>query len=131
MNAPIGWFSDTTLGIDCKACEVACKQWNQWPDDGFELTDMSHDNTAALGASTWRHVAFAERPIGTDAQLGGSIAWKMRFARLEDDVRRLQALRARGVPRGLSTGAITCTDLYRPRPDLHPAGYDRPSAASS
>ena len=113
MTTPIGWFSDTTLGIGCKACEVACEQWNQWPDDGFELTGMSYDNTAALGASTWRHVAFAERPIGTDAQLGGSIAWKMRFDRLEDDVRRLQALRRAACLAARPTDAILRTD-YAP-----------------
>jgi formate dehydrogenase iron-sulfur subunit len=47
--------------IGCKACEVACKQWNQLPDDGLFLTGMSYDNTVELGASTWRHVAFVER----------------------------------------------------------------------
>jgi formate dehydrogenase iron-sulfur subunit len=56
-----GFFTDTTLCIGCKACEVACKQWNQLPDDGFLLTGMSYDNTGHLGASTWRHVAFVER----------------------------------------------------------------------
>ncbi|HEX3766710.1 MAG TPA: 4Fe-4S dicluster domain-containing protein [Kofleriaceae bacterium] len=68
----VGFFTDTTLCIGCKACEVACKEWNQLPDDGFRWTAMSYDNTAALGASTWRHVTFAERPDGT-----GGIAWKM------------------------------------------------------
>ena len=58
----VGFFTDTTLCIGCKACEVACKQWNQLPDDGFEFTGMSYDNTGALGASTWRHVSFVERP---------------------------------------------------------------------
>ncbi len=57
-----GFFTDTTLCIGCKACEVACKQWNQLPDDGFLFTGMSYDNTGALGASTWRHVGFVERP---------------------------------------------------------------------
>jgi formate dehydrogenase iron-sulfur subunit len=56
-----GFFTDTTVCIGCKACEVACKEWNQLPDDGFIFTGMSYDNTAALGASTWRHVAFIER----------------------------------------------------------------------
>ena len=55
-----GFFTDTTLCIGCKACEVACKQWNQLPADGYALTGMSYDNTAALGATTWRHVAFVE-----------------------------------------------------------------------
>jgi formate dehydrogenase iron-sulfur subunit len=69
----VGFFTDTTLCIGCKACEVACKQWNQLPDDGFHLTAMSYDNTAALGASTWRHVTFTERP----GEGAGRIAWKM------------------------------------------------------
>ncbi len=57
-----GFLTDATLCIGCKACEVACKQWNQLPDDGFFFTGMSYDNTGHLGASTWRHVAFVERP---------------------------------------------------------------------
>jgi formate dehydrogenase iron-sulfur subunit len=57
-----GFFTDTTLCIGCKACEVACKQWNQLPADGFALTGMSYDNTGSLGATTWRHVAFIEVP---------------------------------------------------------------------
>ena len=56
-----GFFTDTTLCIGCKACEVACKQWNQLPGDNYEFTGMSYDNTAALGATTWRHVAFVEQ----------------------------------------------------------------------
>ncbi|HEV2237315.1 MAG TPA: 4Fe-4S dicluster domain-containing protein [Ktedonobacterales bacterium] len=56
-----GFFTDTTLCIGCKACEVACKQWNQLPADGYTLTGMSYDNTAQLGATTWRHVAFIEQ----------------------------------------------------------------------
>src|SRR6186713_3220613 len=52
----MGFFTDATLCIGCKACEVACKQWNQLPDDGFHFTGMSYDNTGALGSSTWRHV---------------------------------------------------------------------------
>jgi formate dehydrogenase iron-sulfur subunit len=56
-----GFFTDTTLCIGCKACEVACKQWNQLPADGFEFTGDSYDNTGQLGATTWRHVAFVEQ----------------------------------------------------------------------
>jgi formate dehydrogenase iron-sulfur subunit len=59
----MGFFTDTSVCIGCKACEVACKEWNQVPDDGFSLSGMSYDNTQALGASTWRHVAFVERPL--------------------------------------------------------------------
>src|SRR5215813_3143871 len=59
----VGFFTDPSVCIGCKACEVACKEWNQVPDDGFLLTGMSYDNSQELGASTWRHVAFVEKPI--------------------------------------------------------------------
>jgi formate dehydrogenase iron-sulfur subunit len=58
-----GFFTDTSICIGCKACEVACKEWNAVPDDGMELLGSSYDNTGALGASTWRHVAFIEQPV--------------------------------------------------------------------
>lgn len=57
----LGFLTDTTLCIGCKACEVACKQWNQLPMDDFGFTGYSYDNTGDLGAITWRHVAFIER----------------------------------------------------------------------
>jgi formate dehydrogenase iron-sulfur subunit len=56
-----GFFTDTTLCIGCKACEVACKQWNQLPADGFNFLGYSYDNTGHLSATTWRHVAFKEQ----------------------------------------------------------------------
>jgi formate dehydrogenase iron-sulfur subunit len=56
-----GFFTDTTLCIGCKACEVACKQWNGLPADGFALSAQSYDNTRQLSATTWRHVAFIEQ----------------------------------------------------------------------
>jgi len=56
-----GFFTDTTICIGCKACEVACKQWNQLPGDGYAFTGNSYDNTVALGSTTWRHVAFVEQ----------------------------------------------------------------------
>jgi formate dehydrogenase iron-sulfur subunit len=59
----MGFFTDTSVCIGCKACEVACKEWNELPDDGYQLTGMSYDNTQQLGASTWRHVAFVEKPL--------------------------------------------------------------------
>ena len=58
----VGFFTDTSVCIGCKACEVACKEWNAIHEDGLSLTGMSYDNTQALGASTWRHVAFIEQP---------------------------------------------------------------------
>jgi len=56
-----GFFTDTSICIGCKACEVACKEWNGVPEDGLDLLNQSYDNTGALGASTWRHVAFVEQ----------------------------------------------------------------------
>jgi formate dehydrogenase iron-sulfur subunit len=56
-----GFFTDVTLCIGCKACEVACKQWNELPSDGYEFTGDSYDNTARLSGTTWRHVAFVEQ----------------------------------------------------------------------
>jgi formate dehydrogenase iron-sulfur subunit len=58
----VGFFTDTSVCIGCKACEVACKEWNLVPQDGpLSLSANSYDNTMALGASTWRHVAFIEQ----------------------------------------------------------------------
>ena len=70
-----GFFTDTTLCIGCKACEVACKQWNQLPDDGLLFTGMSYDNTIHLGASTWRHVAFIEKPMALPPGNDGAFSW--------------------------------------------------------
>jgi formate dehydrogenase iron-sulfur subunit len=57
----MGFFTDTSVCIGCKACEVACKEWNSVPEDGIALTGMSYDNSVGLGADTWRHVAFIEQ----------------------------------------------------------------------
>jgi formate dehydrogenase iron-sulfur subunit len=57
----MGFFTDTTVCIGCKACEVACKQWNDLPADGSSFkAGGSYDHTAALSATTWRHVRFVE-----------------------------------------------------------------------
>jgi formate dehydrogenase iron-sulfur subunit len=55
-----GFFTDTSVCIGCKSCEVACKEWNRVPVERFALSGMSYDNTQSLGAETWRHVAFVE-----------------------------------------------------------------------
>ena len=55
-----GFFTDSTLCIGCKACEVACKEWNDVPSDGYVWSGNSYDNTSSLGHSTWRHVKFVE-----------------------------------------------------------------------
>jgi len=85
----MGFFTDTSVCIGCKACEVACKEWNAVPEDGLLLTGMSYDNTQGLSASTWRHVAFIEQSAvtartrdgapdtATSAEGGADMRWLM------------------------------------------------------
>ena len=75
----MGFFTDTSVCIGCKACEVACKEWNHVPEDGLVLTGMSYDNTAGLSADTWRHVAFIEQRTAApdDGAPRGGLRWLM------------------------------------------------------
>lgn len=68
---PMGFFTDTSLCIGCKACEVACKQWNALPADGMQWSGQSYDNTLHLSETTWRHVAFVEQATGDGPTPGG------------------------------------------------------------
>jgi formate dehydrogenase iron-sulfur subunit len=61
-----GFYTDTTVCIGCKACEVACKQWNQLPADGNHWSGNSYDNTGELSATSWRHVKFIEQFPGDE-----------------------------------------------------------------
>ena len=67
---PMGFFTDSTLCIGCKSCEVACKQWNALPADGMTWSGQSYDNTLHLGATTWRHVTFTEQALPD-----GAVKW--------------------------------------------------------
>jgi len=67
----MGFFTDTSVCIGCKACEVACKEWNHVPEDGLNFTGMSYDNSEGLGADTWRHVAFIEQRKPLAGQISG------------------------------------------------------------
>ena len=71
MTERVGFFTDTSVCIGCKACEVACKDWNDVPEDGLDFTGHSYDNTGALGSDTWRHVAFVEQ------DRDGAMRWLM------------------------------------------------------
>ena len=73
----VGFFTDTSICIGCKACEVACKEWNLVPEDGLDLTGMSYDNSGGLGASTWRHVAFVEQVVPAGDGDGTGVRWLM------------------------------------------------------
>ncbi len=69
----VGFFTDPTICIGCKACEVACKEWNQIPAEEPVWTGRSYDNTRALGASTWRHVKFLELGQRLGTQVAGAM----------------------------------------------------------
>ena len=92
--ARVGFFTDTSVCIGCKACEVACKEWNLVPEDGLDWTGDSYDNTRELSANTWRHVAFVEQeaPIRiadggpTLAPDGGAVAGEGFRWLMESDV---------------------------------------------
>ncbi|MDQ3879166.1 MAG: 4Fe-4S dicluster domain-containing protein [Actinomycetota bacterium] len=101
-----GFFTDTTVCIGCKACEVACKQWNQLPDDGLFFTGMSYDNTVDLSASTWRHVAFIERPVALSGQESGlgQFSWLL----MSDVCKHCQRA---GCLEACPTGAIVRTEF--------------------
>ena len=64
MAEAMGFFTDTTVCIGCKACEVACKEWNQLPATNGGLNTLSgdsYDNTRRLDGTHWRHVKFVEQ----------------------------------------------------------------------
>jgi formate dehydrogenase iron-sulfur subunit len=60
IQPPVGFFTDTSVCIGCKACQVACKEWNLLEAVATDLSGWSYDNTKTLGAETWRHVKFVE-----------------------------------------------------------------------
>ncbi|HXV86418.1 MAG TPA: 4Fe-4S dicluster domain-containing protein [Gemmatimonadales bacterium] len=72
MAEPMGFYTDTSVCIGCKACEVACKQWNQLPATNggvLEMSGDSYDNTVRLDGINWRHVKFIEQ-FGDDRRGG-------------------------------------------------------------
>src|SRR6202171_589153 len=73
MAAPVGFFTDTTLCIGCKAFEVECREWNGLPDNPLVFRD-SYDNTGQLDHANWRHVRFIEQ---TTKNADKPIAWSM------------------------------------------------------
>jgi formate dehydrogenase iron-sulfur subunit len=83
MASKVGFFTDTSICIGCKACEVACKEWNGLQGNEPHLLLDSFDNTGQLDAENWRHVKFIEHmPASTNAveqpvSIGGGQAWLM------------------------------------------------------
>ncbi len=113
-----GFFTDTSICIGCKACEVACKEWNAVPEDGMTLTGMSYDNSIGLGASTWRHVAFIEQPKSFGTAESGVIH------SVGDDVDAHAGLDVLALAggQGAPTPPPAPTDLGMPMPVLPGAG---------
>jgi formate dehydrogenase iron-sulfur subunit len=89
----MGFFTDTSICIGCKACEVACKEWNLIPEDGLVWTGESYDNTSTLGANSWRHVAFIEqrKPLRIDGDGVGGAALAAEPPESEDALRWLMS----------------------------------------
>jgi len=102
----MGFFTDTTVCIGCKACEVACKQWNDLPADGSQWKKGgSYDHTGELSASTWRHVRFVEMlepSEGRRAEAAEALA--------AGEGGRLPALPAEGDPGSGAAGADRAVD---------------------
>ena len=78
---PVGFFTDTSICIGCKACEVACKEWNQLEGNPPVFRD-SFDNTGQLDAQNWRHVKFIEtvpdnKGLIVQPTTAGGQAWLM------------------------------------------------------
>jgi formate dehydrogenase iron-sulfur subunit len=69
----MGFFTDTSICIGCKACEVACKEWNHVPMANEGFSGHSFDNSLHLGADRWRHVAFVEQQLPAGVQDGASL----------------------------------------------------------
>src|SRR6266576_1731317 len=118
-HVEVGFFTDPSVCIGCKACEVACKEWNQVPDDGFTWSGNSYDNTGHLGASTWRHVMFLEQ----DRQKGNQITGPMGLpAELATTARTdpQSDVSAVGLPEALSSARFVTidrrADSFRPAP---------------
>ncbi|HLJ97368.1 MAG TPA: 4Fe-4S dicluster domain-containing protein [Gemmataceae bacterium] len=83
MPEPVGFYTDTTICIGCKACQVACHQWNNLPAERGPsrydlpvLSGNSYDNTGSLSDVNWRHVKFIEQ-FSSDPNRSQQAAWLM------------------------------------------------------
>lgn len=104
----MGFLTDTTLCIGCKACEVACKQWNQLPMDNFGFTGHSYDNTSDLSATSWRHVAFVEHVIDGNALVHDMEPFQSNWLMLSDVCKHCVNA---GCLQACPTGAIIRTEI--------------------
>ena len=105
------FLTDSTVCIGCKACEVACKEWNQLPDDGFTFTGHSYDNTASLGSSTWRHVKFVERAAPGGAARPADAGYRSNVFRWDFSSDVCKHCENAGCLEACPTGSIVRTEL--------------------
>ncbi|GAB3903949.1 4Fe-4S dicluster domain-containing protein [Kibdelosporangium lantanae] len=117
----VGFFTDTSVCIGCKACEVACKEWNHVPEDGFNMLGMSFDNTGMLGADSWRHVAFVEQDRRLDGQDPG-VAGLPTGPSASGEVTEVVSTRLHELDRGGGELGTAPVDLGLPSFDLPGAG---------
>ena len=122
-----GFFTDTSVCIGCKACEVACKEWNAVPEDGLLMLGSSYDNSGALGASTWRHVKFIEQPKPLGAQDPG-MAGTAAGPAMTDVLNRTADSALTGDRTALGTTSAP-VELKAPPVDLGMPGASLPGAA--
>jgi formate dehydrogenase iron-sulfur subunit len=104
--AVTAFLTDSTLCIGCKACEVACKEWNHVPADGMQFSGISYDNTLALGHSTWRHVKFVE--LETTPGVGGNSSTQISWAFSSDVCKHCEHA---GCLEACPTGSIVRTEF--------------------
>ncbi|HKW75354.1 MAG TPA: 4Fe-4S dicluster domain-containing protein [Terriglobales bacterium] len=102
-----GFLTDSTLCIGCKACEVACKEWNDVSADGYDWSGFSYDNTEAVGHSTWRHVKFVENTMTPG--LGGNAVGQLPSWEFSSDV--CKHCEVAGCLEACPTGAIVRMDF--------------------
>jgi formate dehydrogenase iron-sulfur subunit len=101
-----GFFTDSTLCIGCKACEVACKEWNDVPVDGLNWSGFSYDNTGSLGYATWRHVKFVEGQV--QPGLGGNSPDQLSWEFSSDVCKHCEVA---GCMEACPTGALVRTEF--------------------
>ncbi len=106
MSTTTAFLTDSTLCIGCKACEVACKEWNGIAEDGLNWSGNSYDNTGSVGHSTWRHVKFVEDT--PEAGLGGNAAELSSWGFSSDVCKHCEVA---GCLEACPTGAIVRTEF--------------------
>jgi formate dehydrogenase iron-sulfur subunit len=108
MAQRVGFFTDTSVCIGCKACEVACKEWNQLQGNPPNLLLDSFDNTGQLDAQNWRHVRFIENVPSNKGEIKQPVAGGQAWLMMSDVCKHCQQASCMEV---CPTGAIIRTEF--------------------